>query len=74
MVDDEIVIVSLDKGQFFSLKDTGLAIWQKIDGTRDRGALLEELAAEFDASTAELEADLDAFLHQLETADFICRS
>jgi len=70
-VDDEIVIVSLDAGQFFSLKDTGLAIWNMIDGTRSRGDILTELSARFDAPATVLEQDLDQFLGEISAAGFI---
>ena len=70
-VDDEVVIVSLDRGQFFSLKDTGLAIWNKIDGSRSRERILAELREEYDASEAVLPPDLDAFLQEVGGAGFL---
>ena len=70
-VDDEVVIVSLDRGQFFSLKGTGLAIWNKIDGSRSRERILAELREEYDASEAVLRADLDAFLQEVAEAGFV---
>lgn len=70
-VDDEVVIVSLDDGKFFSLKDTGRAIWKKIDGKRDRSAILLELTDEFEAPREILVADLDAFLSDIASAGFI---
>lgn len=70
-VDDEVVIVSLDEGQFFSLRDTGLAIWQKIDGERDRDAILDALAEEYSADVDVLARDLDTFLAEVRAAGFI---
>ncbi|UIP07229.1 PqqD family protein [Erythrobacter sp. SDW2] len=70
-VDDEVVIVSLDEGKFFSLRDTGLAIWSKIDGIRDREQILAELQQEFDAPDDLLARDLDAFLAEVRSAGFI---
>ena len=70
-VDDEVVIVSLDQGKFFSLKDTGLVIWQKIDGTRTREHIVAELAEEYDASPEELARDLDGFLAEVIEAGFV---
>jgi tRNA(Ile)-lysidine synthase TilS/MesJ len=69
-VDDEVVIVSLDEGKFFSLKDTGLAIWSKIDGSRNRAQILAELAAEYDAPHEVLAHDLDDFLQDVIGAGF----
>lgn len=64
-IDDEIVVMLIDKGEFFSLSGTAVAIWRKIDGTRDRSALIRELAAEFDVPEKEVAADVDEFLERL---------
>jgi photosystem II stability/assembly factor-like uncharacterized protein len=73
-VDNEVVIVSLDQGKFFSLKDTGLAIWRKIDGNRSRSQILAELASEFDAPGEVLARDLDMFLQEVIDAGFVRQS
>ena len=65
-IDDEIVVMRLDNGEFFSLSGTSAAIWRMIDGQRDRAALLAALAFEFGASQASIAADVDEFLLQLE--------
>ena len=64
-IDDEIVVMNLSSGDFFSLRESGAAIWDLIDGTRDRAAVLAALARDFDAADADLAADLDAFLAEL---------
>lgn len=64
-IDDEIVVMALASGDFFSLQDTGAAIWDLIDGTRDRTAVLAALARDYDVAEADLAADLDAFLAEL---------
>jgi hypothetical protein len=65
-IDDEIVVMRLDTGEFFSLAGTGAAAWRLIDGTRDRAGLINALAAEFDGEEAEIAADVDEFLLQLK--------
>lgn len=64
-IDDEIVVMRVDNGEFFSLAGTGAIIWRLIDGTRDRNALLEALAGEFDGEEAEIASDVDEFLSRL---------
>lgn len=64
-IDDEIVVMALASGDFFSLHDTGAAIWDLIDGTRDRAAVLAALARDYAAGDADLAAELDAFLAEL---------
>lgn len=70
-IDDEIVLMQIDTGEFFSLQDTGREIWQLVDGARTRDMLLAALGARFDAPEAVLAADLDEFLRTLADAGFI---
>lgn len=65
-IDDEIVVMRLDSGEFFSLAGTAAAIWRLIDGTRDRAALIEALAADYDNDESDIAADVDHFLAQLK--------
>lgn len=60
-VDDEIVIMRLDTGEFFALSGTAAAIWRLIDGQRDLEAIRSLLAAQFQTDEA-LGADVDEFL------------
>jgi PqqD family protein of HPr-rel-A system len=73
-IDDEIVVMRLDSGDFFSLAGTAAAIWHLIDGTRDRAALLAALAARYGADEAEMAADLDEFLVQLKEQGLVAAS
>lgn len=70
-IDDEVVVMSLENGDFFSLTGSAKAIWLLIDGTRDRAALLTEPAAQHDCPEAEIAADVDAFLDQLNQAGLL---
>jgi hypothetical protein len=70
-IDDEVALLNLKDGTFFSLTGSAAAIWPLIDGTRDRAALLAELARVYDADAAEIAPDLDAFLAQLNEAGFL---
>ena len=65
-IDNEIVVMRLDNGDFFSLAGTAASIWRLIDGTRDRAALLAELAAEYGTDESAIVADVDEFLANLK--------
>lgn len=65
-IDNEIVIMRLDNGEFYSLSGTGVAIWRLIDGTRGRKELITSAAGEFDASEDEIAADIDELLKTLK--------
>lgn len=72
-IDDEILVMSLADGDFFSLTGTACEIWRLIDGTRDRAAVIDALAAQFDAPGDGLAADVDAFLVQLREAGLLAQ-
>lgn len=64
-IDEEIVVMRLDNGEFFSLAGTAAATWRLIDGTRNRDALVATLAQEFDGDASDIAADVDEFLGRL---------
>lgn len=72
-IDDEVVVMSLATGDFFSLTGTARAIWQQLDGAPTRAGLIAALAKEFGAEQAAIEPDCDAFLAQLLTAGLLVR-
>ena len=65
-IDDEIVIMRVDTGEFFSLTGTAATTWRLIDGNRNRDALLAALADEYSTDEAAIAADVDEFLAQLK--------
>ena len=70
-IDDEIVIMNLASGDFFSLTDSAAAIWDLLDGSRNRAAVLAALASKYAASQADLAHDLDVFLGELRAGGLI---
>jgi pyrroloquinoline quinone biosynthesis protein D len=71
MIDEEVVVMSLESGDFFSLTGTAQAIWMLIDGSRTREMLLADLAAKFDCDPADITSDVNAFLAQLSAAGLL---
>jgi len=64
-IDDEIVVMRIDTGEFFSLTGTAATTWRLIDGNRNRDALLAALADEYSTDEAAIAADVDEFLAHL---------
>lgn len=73
-IDDEVVVMSLASGEFFSLTGSARAIWQKLDARPDRAELVAALAAEFGASDTEIAEDVEHFLTQLIAAGLLTDS
>ena len=70
-IDDEVVLMQIDSGEFFSLSGTAAAIWELIDGTRNRATLVAELAERYDADPTHVGSDVDAFLAKLGAAGLV---
>ena len=70
-IDDEIVLMHLVSGEFFSLTGTGRAVWLLLDGTRTRDAVVAAAAEQYDVSPADIAADVDEFLTLLGAAGFL---
>jgi Coenzyme PQQ synthesis protein D (PqqD) len=70
-IEGDIIIVPLTAGvgdadeELYTLNETGRSIWQKLDGARTLGDVAAALAVEFDASPAELGADVLGFATEL---------
>lgn len=65
-LDDEIVIMRLDNGEFFALSGTAATIWRLIDEERDSEALVAAVAAEYKMSEGALAGEVQDFLQDLE--------
>ena len=73
-IDDEIVVMSLASGTFFSLAGTGRSIWQLLDRQSDRAVLLAELARDYGCDESVIAAEFDEFVASLEQAGLVACS
>ena len=71
MIDDEIVVMSLATGTFFSLSGTGRSIWELLDDHSDRSGLLTALAQAHGQVAAASAAELDEFIASLTAAGLV---
>lgn len=70
-IDDEIVLMDLDSGNFFSLSGSAAAIWTLLDGIRSRDEVLAGLAQEYGCPATDIAPDVDDFLLQVRSAGFV---
>ena len=70
-IDDEVVVMHLASGEFFSLTGSSAAIWRLIDGTRGAEAIVAELAAAYGEEPGRIADDLAAFVAQLQAAGLV---
>lgn len=70
-IEDETVVMLLGSGDFFSLQGTGRAVWDAIDGTRDRDAILQALAERYEMTPDAIAPEVDSFLAELRAAGLV---
>lgn len=70
-IEDETVVMLLDNGDFFSLRDTARATWQLIDGSRSRDDIVAELARMYGLASEAVAGDVDAFIAELASAGLL---
>ena len=64
-VDQEIVILSVERGSYYGLDDIGSEIWQQLAQPISVGVLCDALAAKYDADRAIIERDVLGLLEKL---------
>ena len=64
-VDQEIVILSVERGSYYGLDDIGSEIWQQMAMPVAVGALCDALATKYDADRATIEHDVLTLLETL---------
>jgi hypothetical protein len=70
-VDDEVIILSVERGSYFGLDDIGSDIWERLASPIRVDALCDALAARYDADRAIIERDVLALLEKLVAAGLV---
>jgi hypothetical protein len=70
-VGEEVAVMRLSDGDFFSLTGTARAIWELIDGQRDAAEIVAALSQRYAADAATLAAEVDRFVSELRQAGLL---
>jgi hypothetical protein len=65
-MDDEIVILNMDKNNYVGLDEIGARIWELLEKPCRLDDLCERLSAEFEATHEQITSDLVPFLEELK--------
>ena len=65
------VLLSVDRGQYYSLEDVGTRAWELCDGSRTVGEMAALLAAEYAVAEHTVSADLVELLTELANEDLV---
>lgn len=70
-VEGEIVMMSIEQGRYFGLDDIGSDIWNRIEPPCSFAALVDRLAADYEADRATIAADVQTLLGRMAAQDVV---
>jgi Coenzyme PQQ synthesis protein D (PqqD) len=70
-VQGEVVMMSIEQGQYFGLDDIGSDVWKRIDPPCSFAALIDGLAATYDADRTTIAADVRDLLGRMAERDVV---
>ena len=70
-IGEEMIVMHLESGEFFSLKGTASEIWSLIDGDHSTSAIVTVLAQRHDAPEDAVKEDVEEFIKQLGQAGLL---
>ncbi|HEY1238377.1 MAG TPA: PqqD family protein [Solirubrobacterales bacterium] len=69
--DDEVIVLEMKTGTYFSLRGSGVDIWQLVEGNASPAGIARALAARYDAPEATIATSVDALIEELAGAELI---
>lgn len=73
-VDNEVVLMNLDNGQFYSLSDTGRSVWQALVDPMSLTAVVDRLTSEYDVPPERCRTEVKFLFDDLIERKFIASS
>ena len=73
-IDDELVMMSVDRGQYYGLGGVGPRVWELIEQPSTLDELVERILEEFDVEPDVCERDMRKFLEQMQQLGLVERS
>lgn len=73
LIEDEVIILNMQTGSYASLRDSAALIWSLASRGLSVSQIVSETSTRYDASAADVSADVTRFLGQLEAAGMVKR-
>ncbi|MEW6170011.1 MAG: PqqD family protein [Candidatus Omnitrophota bacterium] len=73
LINQEAVVLHLERGFYYSLNKTGTLIWQFIEQQRSLGEIIEYLGSKLEIGAEELKNDAISLLCDLEKEELILK-
>jgi hypothetical protein len=70
-INDEIVMLDVERGLYLNLNEVGSRIWQLIDGRAAIGDICKKLGAEYTVDAATCEREVIGLIERMRNADIV---
>ena len=70
-IDDNLVMMHLEKGKYFGLNPVGKRIWELIETSKDSTGIIQCLMTEFDVTEEQCTREVAAFLDKAVACDIV---
>lgn len=64
-IDNELVLLNLSSGVYYSTSEVGCRIWELCDGTRNAGDIVSIISSEFSKDCDTVKKDMSEFLSDM---------
>lgn len=71
---DEVILLSLDDGAYFTLNEVGSRVWELCDGSHTTAQIVDVICAEFDAPVDVVTADVLAVVQDLASEGLVAEA
>lgn len=73
-IDDELVMMSVEQGQYYGLGGVGPRVWDLLAESRSFSELVGVILDEYDVDRTVCERDMQGFLEQMESLGLVERT
>jgi Coenzyme PQQ synthesis protein D (PqqD). len=73
-LEDNLVMMHIDKGKYYGLNQIGKRIWELLDKPKDAEEITSILLKEFNVSQERCMSDVESFMQQALKCDIIRKS
>jgi len=73
-IDDELVMLNIERDQYYGLRGVGSRLWELIEKPRSFSELVDQILEEYEVERETCEKDMAEFLGQMEELGLVERS
>ena len=70
-IDGEVVIVNLEKGYYYSLFNTAVDIWSRIEQGMAKDSIIKDIKCNYNCSAVNVDDAVNSFLERLQAEDLV---